>query len=806
MRRFIAIISAMFLMLFANNAGAQVVKQGQTVGLSSVTPDVDHAAMLDMRTRMDVIRQTENRRTVALVLGGGGAKGGAHIGVMKYLEEQGIPIDMVLGTSIGGLMGGLCAMGYSPTWMDSLMRSLDWGVIMSDKIPVTSLSYNERLYKEKYIFSVPFYYKRDDSDEKEGIYLGADSEEGASTIKENLIGSLPSAYITGHNVSNLINKVTVGYHEDMSFLDFPIPFVCVATDMLSYRAKIWHSGDITTALRSTMSIPGVFAPVKTDGMVLVDGGMRNNFPADIAREAGADIVIGVDLSDRALGYDEVNNLGDLLNMTIAMLGRDAYEANVGIPDVFIKPDLTGYSMMSFDKQSVADIIDRGYQAAVNNADALRRVKRMVGPATKKLRNTPAIDIGSTAVAVDRICFEGLSVKDEKYILRNMPFDVGPAISYEDIESAVAMIYATGAFRSVTYELRGMDEPFELVIKCEKGPVNRLGGGVRFDSETTVSALFNLGFNTNSVSGSAFDVTTKVGSNPYADLHYRLNSTNGATVNADALFEYTDARMFNYGSSTPDFDVDFWRFRQRLYFSNVHWSRFDVKFGAQNEFMKIMSLIGEKPTMGAYSADLPSAFVDARYDTTHNSYFPESGHEFGFKASWSFTDLYEKGLQVGIVQMDWKKVQRVGSRVSLIPRFNARGLLVHKDGSWSGSVPAFYTNLIGGSMAGRYLDHQVPFVGINYATPVGRYAAVLRDDLRLKVGKAHYISVIANCVLAAEGFRFGGDESSFFKEGAFHYGAGLEYAYDSIIGPLKLDVHWSDINKKVGAYFSVGFDF
>lgn len=110
------------------------------------------------------------------------------------------------------------------------------------------------------------------------------------------------------------------------------------------------------------------------------------------------------------------------------------------------------------------------------------------------------------------------------------------------------------------------------------------------------------------------------------------------------------------------------------------------------------------------------------------------------------------------------------------------------------------------MAGRYLDHQVPFVGINYATPVGRYAAVLRDDLRLKVGKAHYISVIANCVLAAEGFRFGGDENSFFKEGAFHYGAGLEYAYDSIIGPLKLDVHWSDINKKVGAYFSVGFDF
>ncbi|MCQ2129866.1 MAG: patatin-like phospholipase family protein [Bacteroidales bacterium] len=806
MRKIIVFLSAVVLMLAAHNADAQVVRQGQTVGLSSVTPDEDHAAMLDMRTRMDVIRQTENRPTVALVLSGGGAKGGAHIGVMKYLEEQGIPVDMVLGTSIGGLMGGLCAMGYNPVWMDSLMRSLDWGVIMSDKIPVTYLSYNERKYKEKYIFNVPFYYRQKDSDGSEGIFLGADSDAGASTIKENLMGSLPSAYITGHNVSNLINKVTVGYHDDMSFLDFPIPFVCVATDMLSYRAKIWHSGDITKALRSTMSIPGVFAPVKTDGMVLVDGGMRNNFPTDIAREAGADIIIGVDLSDRALGYDEVNNLGDLLNQTIDMLGRDAFETNVGIPDVFIKPDLTGYGMMSFDKQSVADIIDRGYQAAVNNADAIRRVKRMVGPATKTLRNKPAIDLGSNSIAIDRICFEGLSVKDEKYILKNMPFDVGPSISYDDIESAVAMVYATGAFRSVTYELRGMDEPFELVIKCEKGPINRLGGGLRFDSETTVSTIFNLGFNTNTVSGSAFDLTAKLGSNPYADLHYRLNSTGGATVNADALFGFTDAKMFNYGSVRPDFNVDFWRFRQRLYFSNVHWSRFDVKFGATNEFVKVMSLIGDASTLDAYKEDYPSVFIDARFDTTHDSYFPESGHEFGLKADWMFKNLYGDDVRVGVVQIDWKKIHKMGSRLSLIPYLNARGVLSYNEEGLDNEVPQFYTNLVGGSMAGRYLDQQMPFIGINYAMPVGRYAAVAREEMRLKLGASHYVSLMANCVAATDGFENREGMDSLFKNGLFHYGAGIEYAYDSIIGPMKLDVHWSDVTNSLGAYFSMGFDF
>ena len=125
----------------------------------------------------------------------------------------------------------------------------------------------------------------------------------------------------------------------MSFRDFPIPYACVATDMVSGKAKIWHGGKINDAMRSTMSIPGIFAPVRVDGMVLVDGGIRDNYPTQLARDMGADIIIGVDLAQHRKTYVDVNNIGDIISQGIEMLGQDAYEVNVQIPDVKIRPNL-----------------------------------------------------------------------------------------------------------------------------------------------------------------------------------------------------------------------------------------------------------------------------------------------------------------------------------------------------------------------------------------------------------------------------------------------------------------------------------
>ena len=274
----------------------------------SVDPVKDSIAVEQMRLRMDEIRKT--RPTVALVLSGGGAKGAAHVGVIRRIEELGIPVDMVLGTSMGGLIGALYSLGYTPAQMDTIISDIDWRWALSDKLSREFISYEDMKYKEKYMLSVPFYYEKDyfeakvQNDQRYSIphkqhgefHIGADETSGLAMLKKNLLGSLPSGYIYGQNVNNLISSLTVGYQDSMDFKDLPKPFFCIAADMVSGKAKIWHSGKINQAMRSTMSIPGMFAPVRVDGMVLVDGGLRDNYPTALARKMGADIIIGVDLS------------------------------------------------------------------------------------------------------------------------------------------------------------------------------------------------------------------------------------------------------------------------------------------------------------------------------------------------------------------------------------------------------------------------------------------------------------------------------------------------------------------------------
>ena len=246
----------------------------------------DSVAIAEVKARMDSIRQ--HRPTVALVLSGGGAKGAAHIGVIKYLESMDIPVDMVLGTSMGGLIGGLYSLGYDGQQLDSIIRRIDWDLALSDRVERRFISYSEMKYKEKYVLTIPFYYRKHrdpvqetavdfggGTDKNKPLQLGADNTESAEMLKTNLMGSLPSGYIKGQNVYQMIADLSVGYQDSLQFSRLPVPFACVATDLVKGEGKFWHSGKMTTALRSTMSIPGIFAPVKVDGMVLVDGGMRD---------------------------------------------------------------------------------------------------------------------------------------------------------------------------------------------------------------------------------------------------------------------------------------------------------------------------------------------------------------------------------------------------------------------------------------------------------------------------------------------------------------------------------------------------
>ena len=761
-----------------------------------------------IRHKMDSVRTRNHRPTVALVLSGGGAKGAAHVGVIRYLESIGMPVDMVMGTSMGGLVGGIYALGYDAEHLDSLLRNIDWDLALSDRVPRDYLSYSTIKYKEKYVLSFPFFYDRNEFKQQkedelqyphrsEDIHFGAEGGDASSLVRDNLMGSLPSGMVYGQNVGNIFSAMSVGYQDEIDFYkDLPIPFLCVATDLVTGTAKIWTKGKLNTALRSTMSIPGLFTPVKVDGMVLVDGGMRNNYPTDLAKKCGADIVIGVNLSSGYKDYSEINNIGDIIGTSIDMMGRPSFENNQSIPDVSVKPDLHEFTMLSFDTKSIDTIIGRGYEAALEVAPQLDSIKRLIGNSVVLRQNAPAFDIKTGKVLVSGVEITGVSDKESAYLQNKIKVNAGTMMGSNDIEDAVATIFATNAFDYVNYELLGDEEPYRLRFNCKKGPISKVGIGARFDTEEVVAVLVNIGWGVQKIQGASLDFTGKVGVNPFAGLIYSYVAPRGMTVNAAASYRYTDRNTFSTGDN--NFGINFTNIRQEVYLSNIKWSKFFVKLGIRNDYFDIGSVMAEQAgykSLDKMRNNYLSLFANGRNESLDNGYIPTSGHSIGLSYSWLFGGFPTRFNDLHILQFDAKRVFG-GEDIAFIPGINVRTLLGKE-------APIPFTNTMGGSLAGRYLEQQIPFFGINNAAAMSNILGIARADLRFKVSSNNYLTAIYNYALTTDQFKGFLEWKDKVQD---YHGFGLQYTYNSIVGPLSFNVHWSDYTDKVGAYVSLGFDF
>lgn len=769
----------------------------------------DAKAVREIRYKMSQVRKT--RPTVALVLSGGGAKGAATVGVLKYLEEYDIPVDMVVGTSIGGLLGALYALGYDADYLDDLIHNIDWDKALSDKLDKQYISYARRRYKEKYMLSFPFYYSKADYQQ----YLAGDAPfaEGRSReldlgvkskkrkysfddlAKENLMGSLPSGFVFGQNVNQIITSRTVGYSDSTDFFKFPIPFACVATDMASGKAKVWHSGSINLAMRSTMSIPGLFAPVRTNGMVLADGGMRNNFPVNIAREMGADIVIGVDLSSASLQANEIQNLADILASSMDLLSNDVFDRNVHEVDLYIHPDLTGYNMLSFNEVAVDTMFVRGYKAAEEKADLLKALKKRMGDAGRKLNAKPAVDIGQKDVLISEVVVDGVPYQEGELLREKMHVKAGMRASKWMIEKDVATIFGKGAYDYVNYELRGTEEPHKLRIYCKRGPMHQIGFSARMDTRDLVSLLVNVGLNTRAVSGHSLDLTARISTNPYLDVTYAYNAPHFTTFNVRSMVRYSN-RM-NVYNATDRFNTSFLLATQELFLSNLHLSVMDINLGIRNQYFRLYDILSSS-TAGTYNVkdkvDYPSAFLSARLETLDNSYFPTRGVSFGIGADaiWRVFDKDAPTKWIGSFSADGKFPVSFGERFTMIPSFALRFV-------FGPDIPLMYSNIIGGEMAGHYIEQQIPFMGFNDVALCQDHLGLTRMELRYEVASNHYLSGIGNVSLDCDSFKTIG-------QGRVLWGVGAGYGWNTIVGPLKAQIFWSSLTKKAGFYLSFGYNF
>ena len=511
---------------------------------------------------------------------------------------------------------------------------------------------------------------------------------------------------------------------------------------------------------------------------------------------GADIIIGVDLSSGYRTYGGLNDLKDIIGQGVDMLGRESYEKNVGIPDVTVKPDLPEYNMMSFDDKSIDVIIRRGLEASEAVSDQLDSILALTGARDKVLRNAKAIDLGTSPVLVSKIEITGVTEKESRYLMGKLKIRPADYLCREDIEDAVATIFGTGAFDYVTYEMEGAEEPFSLLFHCRRGPVHQFGIGGRVDSEEVASLLVNIGLNAHKLQGSALNFYAKVGINPYASLTYYVSSPSGPTFNVGASVKWLDRNRFTLGES--DYNVAYLNVREEFYLSNIRLRKFYAKIGLRSDFYKMNKVMATSVT-GKYDLDVltnnyVSTFIDLNADTFDNSYFPTKGISWKMGYEWVFTGLKKDIEKFHIANLDFKAAFSAGC-FTFLPSVSARFIM--------GGEPSLpYLNLIGGFMPGRYLDQQIPFVGVNYAMAMHNYLAMVRGDFRFRLFKNNYITFCANYAYSVRDLSDVKDTSKVLGI----LGTGVKYSYNSIIGPVEFGLHWRSRNSRVGAFLNFGLYF
>ena len=817
------LFSIMLVCAFSAGAFAQI--------LPSKTPEADSIAFAKVRARMDSIRQY--RPTVGLVLAGGGARGLAHLGVIKYMEELGIPVDLVTGTSMGGLIGGMYSMGYKHDQLDSLIRDINWPKMMSDDVPKTYLTYKLKQYRDKYLIRIPFHYDEEDLAarfEQENILdkMSEEAGHGSGEAMRDAINKMgigmPDGFLYGLNVRNTLSSVSVGYQDSICFANLPIPYACVATDMLSMTPKYWTSGSLTKAMRSTMAIPFYFRAVRGDGEILLDGGMRNNYPADLAREMGADIIIGSQMSTHR-GLNDLNSPMDLLFQTITLLSAEAVGQAKEMLDMDVNHELKGYNMLSFDDKSVDDIINQGYQNALDHKELFESIAaKVVGKQEPPVSHpAPAVNLAQQKVRVDKVKFNGLTEEEQQIILRTSDYPADGMYDREIVEKMLNNIYGTNAFEAVTYHMEGSREPYTLVFNCQKGQVHDAAFSLRADTDEYVAVALHLGLGTRRISGPRLTTDLKLGTNPYLKIDGALKSKHGLPtvgiaartriINAiSGYMQSSQEKLLNIGVDAyiEDCRLRMGALRAGVSFEMNPWERY-MEYSYQRFGWD-------------WESHWLSAFASLKLDTFNDGYFPTRGmrlsldgrYVFAGKAAILNPDIYHPveepvttegskvpGYLSTIASMEGAFT--IGDNFTIHPKLYAGFYWVPmvKDPANYDDIRHYMNPIhlvtVGGFIPNRYVEHQIPFFGFptDYRNCLPK-SAMAQLDLRYRISHKNFITARAGMY---EDVYELADISYTRPDLAY----GLEFARQSMVGPLKIAAQWCWMTRFT-VYASVGFDF
>jgi NTE family protein len=710
---------------------------------------------------------------LGLVLSGGGAKGLAHIGVLKVIDSLGIKVDYIAGTSMGAVVGGLYASGYSGKQLEAYVKTADFDALINDRLPRDSKTFYEREMSERYVLALPF---------------------------NNFKIQLPEAVSRGQNIFNLLTKMTLHVSEIESFVDLPIPFFCVATDIETGESKIFDSGNLSQAISASAAFPTLFQPVEVNGHLYIDGGVVDNYPIDALLARGVDVVIGVDVQNDLVTKEELNSATAIIAQINNYRTQNQMQNLIAKTDLYINPKVQQYSVIDFS--SANSILIKGELAAKQSSESLKRIAKQF-PLIQNQKPISSRD----SIDIKRISIDGAQKFPRSYLLGKMKLKQPKRISLDDLGKGINNLMATNNFQRLFYEFRPYNEGYELWVSPKvNNESTMVKFAVHYDDLYKSAALVNLTQKQALFKNDVLSLDFILGENIRYNFGYYIDKgfywSVGLNAKHDSFQSSVDPMTFAPGYEILDgvrsilTNVD--QFSNEFYVQTLFPKDFKLTLGANHKRLKISS-----ETISEIENDAPLVFINnnlfsflgrLNFDNLDNKYFPTRGFLFEGSADWYVTgnsDNFQPFITShGYFGKTWQISEKLVTTLSTSGGFTI------------GNDPIKFLNFGLGGNGRNYINNYIPFYGYRPLALIGEDFVKATIQLDYNVFNRHHIKLLAN----------GGHvDSQLWSSGKWatipsYTGVAAIYAIDTLIGPVEFTYTYSPERSRSLWMVNLGFWF
>ncbi len=714
---------------------------------------------------------------VGLVLSGGGAKGLAHIGVLKTIDSLGIRIDHIAGTSMGAIIGSLYASGYSGKQLDSIFNSLNFDDLINDHIPRAARTFYEKEQSEKYAITLPF---------------------------NNFKVSLPSAISKGQNVFNLLSKLTLPVSNIHDFNKLPIPFFCIATDAETGQTVILDKGNLAQSVRASGALPSLFQPVYIDNRMLIDGGVTNNYPINKLRKKGMDVIIGVDVQDDLLDRENLKSAPEiLLQINNYRTIRDM-EVKTKLTDIYIRPDIDEFNVVSFNQGK--KIIKNGEEATLVHIDKLEEILK---DQFKKPLNTLILK-PLDSLKIKTITLNGNKNYSRSYILGKLKLKNNQTISYQDFIEGVNNLVATNNFDDFSYQFSKDIDGYYLSANIKESETKTLlKAGLHFDDLYKSAALLNVTHKRLLFNNDLTSLDFVLGDNIRYEFEYyidkglywsiglksRLNTFN-KSVSAALLLP--DSEVEN--TTINKIDVDLSDFTNQFYLQTFFRKDFRLKIGAELKHLKFdsetfLENTNDEKTVFENS-DFFSLFGNLKYDSFDSKYFPSKGFYFNgdFNLYLYSSDFNNDFSEFSIAKADIGYAFKISDKFSV--HINTQG------GFKIGNNSVNSLNFALGGYGNNFINNFMSFYGYDFISLTANSFVKGTINLDYEIFNKNHLIFSSN---------FANVEDNIFETGEWFTdpdftGYALGYSLETFLGPIEAKYSYSPETKESHWFFNLGMWF